>query len=187
MAGTKHLCELQTALEKVVRLFVKLKGSFWSPRQKRYNFSSRLLSVKVIFPFPEQVAVTGARTYRTAWTRQPSTSVRAELMTSGPLEQHFCRLRNAALIAFAENGPYNGSGGFSPPAEMQNPSSLSRISVAPTQRYCHPISLNLWANNSKNAAPKDTFTRLLLWGGTGPGFLCLCCKMSLKFNHGWKM
>lgn len=35
-------------------------------------------------------------------------------MTSGLHEQHFCTLRNIALIAFAENGPYNGTCGFSP-------------------------------------------------------------------------
>lgn len=35
-----------------------------------------------------------------------------------------------------------------PPAEMQNQSSLGHISVAPTQLHCHPISFDLWADNS---------------------------------------
>lgn len=38
--------------------------------------------------------------------------------------------------------------GFSPRRDL-NQSSLSHISVAPTQLYCHPISLNLWYDNSK--------------------------------------
>lgn len=62
VARTRHLCELQTAIEKVVPLFVQLKGSFWSLRQQLCNFSLRLLSVKVIFPFSKWLLLVCAHT-----------------------------------------------------------------------------------------------------------------------------
>lgn len=154
---TKYL--QKTAFVKVVRLFGKLKGSFWSRRQQLYNSSSCLLNVKVIFPFSKQVAVIGVHTYQTAWKPQPSTSTVGWADDLWAAWATFLYVAQHCANSICWKRALQWHLRVFPQAEMQNQSSLSRISVAPTQLYCHPISFNLWANNSGEQHQKT-----LSWG-----------------------
>lgn len=161
---------------------MKLKGSFLvSPATKTQFFSRLIKRDGHISIFPASGCCWRAHIVLQRVSRPPPR--RAELMTSGPLEQRFRRLCNTALIAFAAAGPHNGSGGVFPPGhKCKNPSSLSRISVAPTQLYCHPISLNLWADNSRK---RHTLMRLFLRGrATGAG---IPPPLLQNVHHSWKM
>lgn len=99
-----------------------LKGLCGSLRQQLYNFSFRLLSMKVIFPFSKQAAVIGARAYtdclnasavplRVGW----ADDLWAAWATFLPVAQHCA---NSICWERALQGLWWG---FPPQAEMQKP------------------------------------------------------------------